>query len=81
MPAAVGSGASAPPRPSSSQQPQPARRMLKTREAAEYLGIGLDMLRELIEAGKIPYVKFRESARRFDVRDLDAYIDANKSVA
>jgi excisionase family DNA binding protein len=77
MPAVV-SSAAAPPHPSPSQ---PARRMLKTREAADYLGIGLDMLRELIEAGKIPYVKFRESARRFDVRDLDAYIEGNKSIA
>lgn len=55
-----------------------ARRMLKTREAAEYLGISSWTLRKLAHAGKLPYLQNGDGWATFDLRDLDAYVDRNK---
>jgi excisionase family DNA binding protein len=46
-------------------------------EAAYYLGRTIDGLREIIWAGKIPYVK---DGRRvlIDIRDMDEFIERNK---
>jgi excisionase family DNA binding protein len=54
------------------------RRMLKTREAAEYLGISVWTLRKLAHAGKLPYLQNGDGWATFDLRDLDAYVDRNK---
>jgi excisionase family DNA binding protein len=55
----------------------PAKRLYSIPEAAYYLGRTVDALREVIYAGKLPFVK---DGRRvlLDVRDLDAYIERNK---
>lgn len=56
----------------------PAKRLYSVSEAAYYLGRTVDALREIIWAGKIPIVK---ADRRvlLDVRDLDDYIERNKT--
>jgi excisionase family DNA binding protein len=56
----------------------PRRRMLKTREAAEYLGISVWTLRKLAHTGKMPYLQHGDGWATFDLRDLDAYVDRNK---
>jgi excisionase family DNA binding protein len=73
---------SSPSRASSTAPPrrpsQPGRRMLKTREAADYLGISTWTLRRLMNEGEIAYLKYRGGAANFDTRDLDAYIERKK---
>jgi excisionase family DNA binding protein len=54
------------------------RRMLKTREAAEYLGISVWTLRKLAHGGKLPFLQNGDGWATFDLRDLDAYVDRNK---
>lgn len=56
------------------------RRMLKTREAAEYLGISAWTIRDLAKTGKLPYLQNGDGWLTFDLRDLDAYVDRNKRV-
>lgn len=55
----------------------PVKRLYSVPEAAFYLGRTVDALREIIWAGKIPYVK---DGRRvlLDVRDMDEFIELNK---
>lgn len=55
----------------------PAKRLYSIPEAAFYLGRTVDALREIIWAGKIPYVK---DGRRvlIDIRDMDEFIELNK---
>lgn len=55
--------------------PSPPQRLLTAPEAAKYLGIGVTKLNELRRAKKIPTVRFMADAR-FDIVDLDAFIDA-----
>ncbi len=55
------------------------RRLLKTKEAAYYLGISTWKVRKLVLDGKLPCVT--DSANGpwlFDIHDLDAYIETNK---
>jgi excisionase family DNA binding protein len=55
--------------------------LLSIREAAEYLGVSKSTLRIKLNNGqwKIPSVEFgTDSLRRFDVRDLDRFIDRYK---
>jgi excisionase family DNA binding protein len=56
----------------------PAKRLYSVPEAAYYLGRTVDALREIIWAGKIDIVK---DGRRvlLDVKDLDTYIERNKT--
>jgi excisionase family DNA binding protein len=55
------------------------RRLLRTREAANYLGSSMWKIRRLVQEGLLPYVADAEGGRwLFDVKDLDAYIDTNK---
>ena len=58
------------------------KRLLNCRDAAEYLSISQDTLRQLVWNGKLPIVKhsdLRGSKWWFDIRDLDAYVDQNKT--
>jgi excisionase family DNA binding protein len=57
------------------------RRMLRTRDAAEYLGISVWTLRKLAHGGKLPYLQNGDGWATFDLRDLDAYVDRNKRFA
>lgn len=56
----------------------PAKRLYTVPEAAFYLGRTVDALREIIWSGRLPCVK---DGRRvlLDVRDLDDFIDRNKT--
>ena len=59
--------------------PNPVRkRLYNLKEAAEYLGRPVWGMRELIWAGKIPYI---QDGRKYylDVHDLDQYIERQKN--
>jgi excisionase family DNA binding protein len=57
----------------------PNRRLLRTKQAAEYLSLSPWKLRRLIAYGQLPVVQTEEGAPfLLDVRDLDGYIDRNK---
>jgi excisionase family DNA binding protein len=55
-------------------------RLLRTAEAARYLGVGRKAIRALIQAGKLPYVQLQGHNSPFllDVRDLDKFIESRK---
>lgn len=55
----------------------PAKRLYNISEAAHYLGRSVDSLRELLWAGKVPFIK--DGKRIYlDVRDMDGYIEQSK---
>ncbi|MGA2109444.1 MAG: helix-turn-helix domain-containing protein [Syntrophorhabdales bacterium] len=56
----------------------PAKRLYTVPEAACYLGRTVDGLREMLYAGKLPYIK---DGRRvlLDVKDMDEYVERNKT--
>jgi len=55
-----------------------AKRLYSIQEAAVYLGRSTWSVREMIWAGKIPYIK--DGKRIFlDIRDLDDWIEKNKT--
>jgi excisionase family DNA binding protein len=57
----------------------PSRRLLRTKQAAEYLNLSPWKLRRLIAHGHLPVVQDEEGAPfLLDIRDLDGYIDRNK---
>ncbi len=45
------------------------RRLLTTKEAAVYLGLGLTKLRDLIASGKLPHIRIDRNIIRLDERD------------
>jgi predicted DNA-binding transcriptional regulator AlpA len=56
-----------------------ARRILRTPDAAAYLSLGTPTLEKLRLTGGGPrYVKLGARAIGYDMRDLDAWIDASK---
>jgi excisionase family DNA binding protein len=57
-------------------------RLVKTKQAAEYLAISQWKLRNLVQQGLIPYIEDGggTSPWRFDVRDLDTYIERSRRV-
>jgi excisionase family DNA binding protein len=69
--------------PGSSQpaitKPSLAKRLLRVREAAEYLSLSRWKLRRLVQDGLLPIVQDSEGGSwRVDVRDLDSFIERNK---
>ena len=57
----------------------PQQRLLRTKQAAEYLCMSEWKLRKLIQDGVLPYLHEAEGAPFYlDVHDLDEYIDRNK---
>lgn len=55
----------------------PVKRLYSVPEAAHYMGRTVDALREMIWAGRLPFVK--EGRRVFiDKKDMDDYIEQNK---
>ena len=57
----------------------PKRRLLRTKQAAEYLSLSPWKLRQLIAYGHLPVVQAEEGAPfLLDIRDLDGYIERNK---
>ena len=57
---------------------RPPKRLFTVKEAAHYLGRSVYALREMIWAGKLPYIK---DGRRIllDIRDMDAWAESNKT--
>ncbi len=57
-----------------------ARRLLRLREAAQYLSVSPWKLRHIIQSGELPIVKYKENAPwLLDVRDLDGWVEHNKA--
>ena len=71
------------PSPAASLNPtltKPAKRLLRVREAAEYLSVSPWKLRRLIQDGLLAVVQASEGgAWRIDVRDLDSFIERHKT--
>jgi excisionase family DNA binding protein len=60
---------------------QRSKRLLRTRDAAEYLSLSPWKVRRLIQDGRLPVVQDGEGAPfLLDVRDLDGYIERNKKL-
>ncbi len=59
----------------------PGKRLLNAKETAEYLGLAESTIRGWASQGRIPKVKLRGKALRFDKSDLDQIIAADKSPA
>lgn len=57
------------------------RRLLTSSDAARYLGISTRKLWELGNRGVVPVVRPDNRMVRFDVRDLDAFVEAKKKGA
>ncbi|MGA9808734.1 MAG: helix-turn-helix domain-containing protein [Candidatus Sulfotelmatobacter sp.] len=56
-----------------------APRLLRLKDAAEYLSMGTKMLRHLINSGKLSYVQLgTNSPFLVDRRDLDEFIERHK---
>jgi hypothetical protein len=61
-------------------KPHPSvRRLLRLREAAQYLSLSPWKLRHIIQSGGLPIVKYNENAPwLLDMRDLDGWVERNK---
>ena len=58
----------------------PGRRLVRVREAAEYLGASPWKVRQLIADRRIPFVQDGDGPFWVDIRDLDSFIERNKRV-
>jgi excisionase family DNA binding protein len=56
-----------------------SRRLLTTEEAAQYLAISASTLYGWVWQRRIPFVKIGR-ALRFDLRDLEAFVEVNRQV-
>ncbi len=61
-------------------RPEVVPRLLRTSEAARYLGMGDKAIRQLIVRGELPYVQMKPGNSPFllDRRDLDRFIEMHK---
>ena len=72
-------GSSLNPSPSQPTPTKPAKRLLRVREAAEYLSVSAWKLRKLVQDGLLPIVQSNEGGCwRVDIRDLDNHIERTK---
>jgi excisionase family DNA binding protein len=54
-------------------------RLMKTKAAATYLGSSPWKVRKLVQDGRLSFISDSVTGSwRFDIRDLDRYIEANK---
>ena len=60
------------------QNGRPSKRLYSIKEASIYLGRSVYAVREMIWAGKLPYIK---DGRRIllDIYDMDEWIERNKT--
>lgn len=56
------------------------RATLKLPEAAEYLGISVEVLRTMVREGKLVVVRMNHKTRVFMKTDLDAYLNKCRMV-
>lgn len=63
------------------RHPSVTARLLRTRGAGHYLGLGEKAVRQLILEGELPFVQLRPGNSPFllDVRDLDKFIESRKN--
>ena len=69
-----------PPTPIAVSEPKSAPRLLRVQQAAEYLSTTPWFIRSLIWSHSIPFLQLGKR-HLLDVRDLDAYVDSQKSAA
>ena len=55
------------------------KRLYSLREASEYLGLGIWSVRRKIWNGEIPYIKAGQRRVLLDIRDMDTWIEQNKT--
>jgi excisionase family DNA binding protein len=56
-----------------------ARRLLRLKQAAQYVSLSPWKLRKLIQDGQLPIVKYGENTPwLLDVRDLDGWVEGHK---
>jgi excisionase family DNA binding protein len=59
----------------------PRRRLLRLKQASEYLSLSPWKIRQLIQCGKLPVVQDTEgSPFLLDVRDLDGFVERSKRI-
>ena len=58
----------------------PSRRLIRVREAAEYLGSSPWKVRQLIANRRIAFVQDGDGPFLLDIRDLDGFIERSKRV-
>ena len=55
------------------------KRLLRTKDAAEYLGMSPGKLRRLTQSGELPIIQHDEhSPWLYDLHDLDSHIEKSK---
>jgi helix-turn-helix protein len=60
-------------------QPHFSRRLVRTKEAARYLGMSPGKVRRITQCGELPVIQHDEHAPwLYDLCDLDSYIDKSK---
>ena len=59
------------------------RRLLDVTEAGRYLGVSHKVIRQLVQAGELPYIQRvrGRSPYLLDIRDLDQWVELNKTRA
>lgn len=59
------------------------RRLLDVTDAGRYLGVSHKVIRQLVQAGELPYIQRvrGRSPYLLDIRDLDQWIERNKTRA
>jgi excisionase family DNA binding protein len=55
-----------------------SQRLLSVEKAAQYLDIGTETLRQIVDRGEIPHVRVGRLVK-VDRRDLDSWIDRGKA--
>jgi excisionase family DNA binding protein len=59
-----------------------SRRLLSLKEAANYIGHSVDLVRDMVASGELPHVPKGSGKKRshvsIDVLDLDKWIEKNK---
>ena len=61
-------------------KPNPERRLVRVKSAADYLSVSKRMLRRFVQEGQIPIVQYGENAAwLIDLNDLDRWIEEHKT--
>ena len=61
------------------RMPPLVKRLYSVQQAGEYLNLSSWGIRELIWNGKLPYIKVGKRRIAVDIRDLDTYIEEQKT--
>jgi excisionase family DNA binding protein len=64
-------------------RPSVPPRLWDVTEAGRYLGVSHKVIRQLVQAGELPYIQRVQGRSPYllDIRDLDKWIEINKSRA